>query len=163
MRNRNIARPFLEGIIVAAESHTGPFSSPLPGCPPGTRALQGRRGPRARAGTAREPARDRGDLTHAFEREIHDAMVNMPGGLHRRVSGRADTAAGNRNRPVIAFVAIAVACHDIDGIGAIGILCCCALRIRGVYRGPSHENGSEKACISPLNHQMVFLVTLWLH
>jgi O-methyltransferase len=47
---------------------------------------------------------------------------DMTGGAHRRVPGRADASAGNQNHPAEVFVAIAVLCGNIDGIGAVVVM-----------------------------------------
>jgi hypothetical protein len=115
--------------------------------PPRTGALHGRRGPGARTIASREASGNRGDLAEALERQDQGAApADLTGGGHRRRPGRADVPAGHGNRPMVGFVASALPSRDIDGIDPVGILGCrqCGLRIRGVYRGRSRENGGEK-------------------
>jgi hypothetical protein len=62
-------------------------------------------------------------VVEAFERQMYVAMrIDMAGGIHRRISHRADAPAGDQNRPMGVLVAIAVLCGDIDGISAVVVM-----------------------------------------
>ena len=60
------------------------------------------------------------DFAHAPKRQVHDAApVDLTAGLHRRIPGRGDVAAGYCDQPMIGTIAITLLRGDIDSIDAV--------------------------------------------
>ena len=84
------------------------------------------------------------DFAHAPKRQVHDAApVDLTAGLHRRIPGRGDVAAGYCDQPMIGTIAIALLRGDIDSIDASracgvsnDLRCACAVSIQGDKLAP---------------------------